>query len=335
MHDGHAARQVVDIITGSWQSQALYAAVALEIPDHIAAGHTTDTALATATGSGPDGITRLMRLLLAMGVFDRSPEHGYALTPVSEVLRADNDASMRDMIQLYGEEFHTAWGAVVPAVRTGSSGFEHALGTSIHAYLANAPGAGAKFQRAMNAGNVFFPDVLDAFDFSRCTTVMDVAGGSGQFLSMVLRAHPHLHGVLLDLPHMIPVAHAHLDAAVGPDRYEAVEGDIFASVPEGADAYLLSRVLQDWDDDRSVTLLSNIRKALPEDGRLLVVERVIPEEGAPELLPLLYDLHLLMAAGGRGRTLDGYRDVLTAAGLRLESVHPLALETTLLVAAAA
>jgi hypothetical protein len=335
MYDGHAARRVVDIITGSWQSQALYAAVALELPDHIAAGHRTDAALAAATGSVPDGITRLMRLLLAMEVFGRSPERGYELTPVGELLRTDSEQSMRYMVELYGEEFRAAWGEVVPAVRTGSSAFEHALGTSIHAYLANVPGAGAKFQRAMNAGNVFFSDVLDAFDFSRCHTVVDVAGGSGQLLSVVLRAHPHLRGVLFDLPHMIPVARAHLDSCVGRDRYDAVDGDIFASVPEGADAYLLSRILQDWDDDQSVTLLSNIRKALPDTGRLLVLERVIPEEGAPELLPLLYDLHLLMAAGGRGRSLDGYRDVLTAAGLSLESVQPLALETTLLVAAPA
>ncbi|MEU6406948.1 methyltransferase [Streptomyces sp. NPDC046985] len=334
MHDGHAARRVVDIITGSWQAQALYAAVALNLPDHIAAGQRTDASLAAATGSDPDAITRLMRLLLAMNVFEQAPDNGYQTTSVSELLRSDTEVSMRDMIELYGEEFHRAWGAIVPAVRTGTSGFEQAFGTSLHAYLAHVPGAGPRFLRAMNAGNVFFPDVLTAYDFSGGHTVVDVAGGSGRLLSVILQAHPHLHGVLFDQPHMIPEARAHLDGAVGRDRYDAVAGDIFVAVPQDADVYLLSRILQDWDDDRSVALLSNIRKALPENGRLLILERVIPEDGS-EMLPLLYDLHLLMAAGGRGRSLQGYCDILAAAGLHLESVHTLALETRLLVVAPA
>jgi hypothetical protein len=133
---------------------------------------------------------------------------------------------------------------------------------------------------------------------------------------------------------MLPVARTHLDGAVGPDRYEARAGDLFEGVPGGADVYLLSRVLQDWDDQRCTALLSHIRAALPESGRLLILERVVPDDGET-LLPLLYDLHLLMAAGGRERDLAGYRAVLGAAGLRLESVHALSLETSLLVAAVA
>lgn len=329
MPDHKAARRVVDIITGTWQAQALYAAVALGIPDLLAAGHTTDEALAERTGSDPDGIRRLLRLLAAMDVFETT-KTGYRLTPAGELLRADAAHSMSDMVRIYGEEFHRAWGAVVPAVRTGTSGFQHAFGKTLHAYLRD-PEAGARFQRAMNAGNAFFPDVLDAFDFGDHHTVVDVAGGSGMLLGTVLSAHPHLRGILFDQPHMVPVATAHLDTVVGPGRYEARAGDIFQGVPDGADVHLLSRVLQDWDDDRCVTLLSHIRAALPATGRLLILERVIPDNGET-LLPLLYDLHLLMAAGGRERDLTGYRDVLAAAGLRLESVHALSLETSLLVA---
>ncbi|MEE4494068.1 methyltransferase [Streptomyces sp. BE230] len=332
MVDRIAARRVVDIITGAWQSQALYAAVALDIPDHIAAGHTTAEKLAAAAGASEDGITRLMRLLTAMQVFDGTGEDGYRPTAVSELLREEADQSMKDMVRIYGEEFHRAWGAVVPAVRSGTSGFTHAFGVSLHTYLRGEASAGLKFQRAMNAGNVFFPDVLDAFDFSKAGTVVDVAGGSGALLATVLRAHPEVHGVLFDQPHMVPIARRHLDAAVGPGRYEAVGGDVFQGVPGGADVYLLARVLQDWDDERCVQLLSHIRRAMPDGSRLLILERVIPRDGSA-MLPLLWDLHLLMAAGGRERQLSGYQDVLRAAGLRLESVHPLALETSLLVAA--
>lgn len=332
MPDQKAARRVVDIITGTWQAQALYAAVALRIPDHVAAGHTTDEALAERARSDPDGLRRLTRLLTAMDVLEAT-DTGYRLTATGELLRSDAPHSMSDMVRIYGEEFHRAWGAVVPAVRTGTSGFQHAFGMTLHTYLRD-PGAGARFQRAMNAGNVFFPDVLDVFDFGGHHTAVDVAGGSGAFLATVLARHPRLHGILFDQPHMVPVATAHLDAAIGSGRHEVRSGDIFEGVPAGGDVYLLSRVLQDWDDDRCATLLAHIRAVLPAHGRLLILERVVPDHGET-LLPLLYDLHLLMAAGGRERDLAGYRDLLSAAGLRLESVHGLALETSLLVAAAA
>ncbi|MEU3459131.1 methyltransferase [Streptomyces sp. NPDC006733] len=333
MADGHPARRVVDILTGAWQAQALYAVAALNLPDHIAAGHTTAAKIAAAAGCDEDGIERLLRLATAMGVFEDTAD-GYRLTAVSELLRADDARSMRDMAVIYGEEFHRAWGQVVPALRTGTSGFAVAFGTPLRGYLETEPGAGEKFQKAMNAGNVFFPDVLAAHDFTACRTVVDVAGGSGMLLATVLRAHPQLRGVLFDLPHMTPVAREHLLGAVGPDRWQTVAGDVFREVPPGADVYLLSRVLQDWDDERCVRMLSVIRRAMPAAGRLLIVERVIPTDGSG-LLALLWDLHLLMAAGGRERTLDGYRAVLDGAGLRLESVTPMALETSLLVAAPA
>lgn len=331
MPDQKAARRVVDIITGTWQAQALYAAVALGIADHVAGGSTTDGALAEAAHCDPDGIRRLMRLLTAMDVFEAT-EGGYRLAPAGDLLRTDAPHSMGDMVRIYGEEFHRAWGSVVPAVRTGTSGFQHAFGKTLHTYLED-PEAGAKFQRAMNAGNVFFTDVLGAFDFSTRHLVVDVAGGSGMLLGTVLRDHPHLRGILVERPAMVPVAAAHLDAVLGPGRHQVRAGDVFAGVPEGGDVYLLSRVLQDWDDDRCVTLLRHIRSAMAPGGRLLVLERVVPD-GGETLLPLLYDLHLLMAAGGRERDLAGYRALFSAAGLEPESVHALALETSLLVTAA-
>ncbi|WP_042431992.1 methyltransferase [Streptacidiphilus anmyonensis] len=337
MTDASAARRVVDIITGSWRAQALHAAVVLSLPDHIAAGHGTADALAARTGASADGLDRLLRLLAATGVVAGDSRRGYTPTPVSELLREGTPGSMRDMVRIYGEEFYRAWGAAADALRGGGSGFEHAFGLSLHEYLRQNPEAGEKFQRAMNAGNVFFPAVLEAFDFRPCRTVVDVAGGSGMLLATVLSAHPEIRGLLIDRPHMVPVAREYLGRSLSADRFEVSGGDIFDGVPEGADVYLLSRVLQDWEDERCVGLLAGIRKAMPDHGRLLVLERVIdsgtPDE--PALLPLLWDLHLLMAAGGRERTWDGYRALLAASGLRLESSHALELETSLLVVAPA
>jgi hypothetical protein len=150
-----------------------------------------------------------------------------------------------------------------------------------------------------------------------------------------LRASPATHGVLFDLPHAAQIARKYLGDALPADRFDVVSGDMFQAVPPGAGAYLLSRVLQDWDDNTCVALLSNCRNAMPDSARLLILERIIPDDisaSATGQLPLLWDLHLLTMVGGRQRTLDGYRSVLDDAGLRLETVHSLALETNLLVA---
>ncbi|NKQ23655.1 methyltransferase [Streptomyces galbus] len=334
MADGHPERRVVDILTGAWQAQALHAAAALAIPDHIHAGHTTAAALAAATDCDKDAVERLMRLLTAIGVFTGTADTGYRLTPAGDLLRTDHARSMRDMALVYGQEFHRAWGAVTAAVRTGTSGFEHAFGVPLREHLATDPPAAARFQRAMNAGNVIFQDVPAVHDFPATGTVVDVAGGAGALLAAVLHARPGLDGILFDIPPVTVFAEESLGRTLDADRYRTVGGNVFEEVPAGGDVYLLSRVLQDWDDAHCRRLLANIRAAMPAHARLLVVERVVAEHGQC-LLPLLWDLHLLMAAGGRERTLDGYRTLLGGAGLRLEAVHRLPLETSLLVAAPA
>lgn len=331
MIDHHAAHAVIEIVTGTWRSQALYAAAALRIPDHIAAGATTCEQLAARTRVPRDGVQRLMRLLTTIGVFGESTETGYCLNAISELLRSDVDESMRDMCLIYGEEFHHAWGAIVPALRIGNSGFAEAFGSSLPDYLKDTPGAGPKFQRAMSVSGAFFAELSKAIDFSPYRTVVDVGGGYGTLLSIVLDANPELHGVLFDLPHMVPMGREHLDRTIGAGRHEIVAGDMFESVPSGADAYLLSRILQDWDDASCVRLLSNCRRAMTTSARLFIMERVIsPEAGA--VLPVLWDLHLMMTVGGRERTLSEYRSILSQSGFGLESVGSLPLETSVLVA---
>jgi hypothetical protein len=326
------ARAVVDMITGTWQTQALYAAVALRLPDHVAAGHITGSDLAVAAEADPDGIIRLMRLLTAIGVFGGDDHSGYALTDVSSLLRSDVPGSMRDMCLMYGEEFHQAWGEALTAVRAGRSGFEAAFGRSLHEYLAQERDSGPKFLRAMNAGSPFFADVPAVYGFDGVQTITDVAGGSGKLLATILQACPGTTGVLFDREHMLPMAKEQLSSTVDPDRFTLEAGDFFESVPAGSDVYLLSRILQDWDDNSCATLLTNVRRAMLRDSdRLLIVERVINETGT-RVLPVLFDLHLLMMAGGRERTLAGYKSLLENAGMRLEAIHDLALETTLLVA---
>jgi hypothetical protein len=330
--DLKAAQEVVELITGGWRAQALYTAAKLGLPDHIEAGRTTSSELAEATGAKEEGVHRLMRLLVAMGVFEGDERTGYRNTAVSTAL-LDRPDSMRDMCLLYGEEFYTAWGHAYEAISTVSAGFEAAFGQPLYTYLSRDRDASERFQRAMKAGNIFFDYVPHIFDFSGGRTVVDVGGGGGQLLAAILGATPDARGILLDRAHVVEIARENLSATIGLDRVELVGGDMFQAVPRGGDVYLLCRVLAGWDDDAVVGVFENCRRGMADSAsRLLILERVVVDEDS-SMLPALWDLHLLMTNGGRHRTVDRFRTLLHRAGLDIERVAELPMETTALIAA--
>lgn len=315
------SRTVLDMITGAWRTQALHTAVRLGVPDRIAAGVGDPDAIAEQTGADPAAVRRLLRLLADLGVLERDGG-AYRNTPVSELL-LDRPGSLRDMCLLYGAEFYRAWehAADVVSGGPGAPGFERAYGQPLITYLSKDEEAAARFQRAMQAGHFFFERLPEVVDFSGAT-VVDVAGGSGSLLAAVLDRCPDARGLLIDLDHMVPIAQTTLEEAIGAGRAEAIAGDVFESIPSGGDIYLLSRLLGDWDDAACVRLLENCRRAAPADGRILVLERVVGKGEDPELASL-WDLHLLMMNGGGQRTLDQFRALAEAAGLRLERLVPL------------
>ena len=321
-----AASTVIDLITGGWRAQAVHTAVKLRLPDHVADGQTTDAELAAASGAKEDGIHRLMRLLVAMGVFEGNAD-GYRNTDVSGAL-LDRPGSQRDMVLLYGEDFYTAWGHAVEAISTVSSGFELAYGKPVYEYFTADPTAAERFQGAMRAGNLFFDAVPGVFDFAG-KRVVDLGGGSGQLLSAILTATPDAVGVLLDLPNVVAAAQPRLSEL--EDRLELIGGDMFEAVPADGDVYLLCRVLAGHTDDAVVKLFRDIGRNLTDPtARLLLLDRLVVDENST-VLPALWDLHLLMTTGGRHRSLAELRTLLDRAGLEIEQTADLPVETTALI----
>jgi hypothetical protein len=330
--DMQASRDVVELITGGWRAQAVYTAVKLGLPDHIEAGRTTSSELAESTESKEEGIHRLMRLLVAMGVFAGNERTGYRNTAVSTAL-LDHPQSLHHMCLLYGEEFYTAWGHAQQAISTVSSGFEAAYGQPLYTYLSQDEDTSERFQRAMNAGNLFFHHVPEIFDFSGGKMVVDVGGGGGHLLTVILEATPDARGTLIDREHVMAIARKNLASTIGLDRVELVGGDMFKAVPSGGDVYLLCRVLAGWDDDALVKVFENCRRGMADSSsRLLILERLVVDDDST-VLPALWDLHLLMTNGGRHRTLEKFRALLDRAGLEIERVAELPMETTALIAA--
>jgi hypothetical protein len=332
-----AAGAVIDLVTGAWRTQATCVAARLRLPDLVAAGHDDDASLARETGLDDAVMRRLLRVLVLLGLLsaerDGTGTRRYRTTPVGDLLR-DRPGSLRSVALLYGEEFYAAWGRAGQALTGDAQAFEAAHGTPLLAYLADHEEVADRFQQAMEALHFALDDVPRVFDFSGHRRVCDVGGGRGQLLAAVLAAAPHLKGVLLDLPHNMPLARAHLAATVGLDRVELVGRDMFDGPLPRADVHLLSRVLGGWDDEACVRLLRGLRATMDAASRLLVIARVPTDDGRGPLAAL-WDLQLLVLIGGRERTLEDYHRLFGRSGLAVERVEELALETKALVVAPA
>ncbi|MFE7314475.1 methyltransferase [Streptomyces sp. NPDC057555] len=312
-------QRMMELIVGSWAERAVYAAAALDLPERLCAGDTDLTALAAATGAHQGALRRLMDYLVALGVCAGNAADGYRNTPLGEVLRPGVPGSVRDYALLAGQEFHRAWGEILHTLRTGEPAFDRAFGEDLYTYLGRSPEAAHRFNQAMNAGQVLFEQVPQLHDFTGADRIVDIGGGNGELLAEVLRRSATTRAVLLEQGPALADA-AEFLAGHGPgiaDRCEIVDGDMFRAVPEGADVYVLARVLVNWDDERAGHLLRNCAAAMRPDSTLLLVER--PQaEGPPMPVPSAVDLLMMtVTSGGRSRTLAEYEGLLERAGLVL------------------
>jgi hypothetical protein len=199
---------------------------------------------------------------------------------------------------------------------------EKVWGMPLFESLAQHPEEAAHFGEAMvGFHGAEPPAVVAAYDFTRFQTLVDVGGGMGNLLTTILRANPHLRGILYDLPHVVPEARTHVEALGMAARCEVVAGDFFAAVPAGGDAYVLSHIIHDWDEAQCLTLLQCCHRAMGQQGRLLIVETVLPPGDTPHPGKVL-DLLMLTVPGGMERTAEEYAALLEAVSFRLTRIVP-------------
>ncbi|MQA08702.1 MAG: methyltransferase [Pseudonocardiaceae bacterium] len=281
--------------------------------------------LARRTGTDPDALYRALRALAGEGVFTESGPRTFGLTPLAEPLRTDAPDSVRNIARMRGGREHwLAWAELQHSIRTGSSAFRHAHGTDLWTYLASHPDQAAVFDRAMGDDaqhiHAAAASVLDLSDVSR---LVDVGGGHGYLVARLLRRYPELSAVVLDQPHTMQGAERVLAEAGVRDRCELVAGDFLDSVPTGGDAYVLSRILHDWDDQACLRVLGNIRHAMAAAGQVIVVDSVVPE-GDTQHSAKLVDIIMLALNEGRERSEAELATLLEAARLR----HTATLDTS-------
>jgi O-methyltransferase domain/Dimerisation domain len=312
------ARSVLWMIRGAWITMALRAGVVLGLFDVLGEKLTLEEAAHRTAADAPT-LARLLHSFSDLGLVELGDDGRYRNTDLGDCLSQEHPSRLCDLVLMQATLPNlSAWRALDDAVRTGAGVYELVNGRPSWEDLARDPEAQRVFNAAMArraSGQV--AAVLAATELTDVDTLVDVGGGKGAMLSGLLQAHPRLRGVLADQPAVAEEAEAAFASAGLADRTRCVPTDFFVSVPEGGDVYTIANVLHDWDDDDATTILRTVRAAMPDHGRLLVVEHVLDAPGrTPEELRdvHLVDLHMLVLFGARERTQAEYDDLLHDAG---------------------
>lgn len=330
------AGQLLNLITGYWISQAIHVAAELGVADLLGKRGRPIEDLARETNANPDALYRLLRALAASGVFAESAPREFILTPMGALLKRDMPGNLRDFSRFQGDGWHWgAWGTLGESVRNGRPAQLLSRTDGTHAancfdYLANQPESATIFNAAMTGYTTqVHAAVAENYDFSGARVVMDVGGGHGALLAVLLDGFSQLRGVLFDRESVVAGAQQMFAGSGVADRVQVVAGDFFSAVPPGADIILLCAVIHDWDDERAAAILCNVAEVMPADGRILIVENVIPEGNAAHPGKLI-DLEMLLMTGGRERTQQEFAGLLASAGLRIEHVIPTAVSVSII-----
>jgi SAM-dependent methyltransferase/DNA-binding transcriptional ArsR family regulator len=318
-----SAEYLRNLLVGHIPVQLACAMAGLRLADLLADGPMTVDELSAAAKARPDMLRRLLRGLADIGLVTLDRDGRVSATEMGALLRSGTTGSMRDLALYRGGPSYTSWGKLEHTVRTGDPAFEAALGAPFFSYMRDHPEDGAAFDGGMARLSLdIIDETLARYDFSVATHILDVGGGRGHFAAAVLEAYPQLDGAVLDLPERIEAADEYLRGRGLGERCVAIGGNFFDSVPVGYDLHILKWILHDWNDASCRRLLAQCRAALPADGRLLVVELLLPDGAATDgrLRPAIQtDLFMLVNfADSRERSLDEYERMLGDCGFALE-----------------
>jgi len=310
--------QLYDLIGSMRVTQLIYVAATLGIADQLKDGPKRIEELASTASVDTNSLYRVLRALASQGIFAETGDCHFALTPQAELLREDVPGSLRPWaMMLGGETFWKPWGELLACVKTGETAFNRVFGMGRWEYLAAHPDAAETFNR-MSASNTDgrATPIVEAYDFSVATTVIDLGGGRGGLMAAILTKYPDVTGVLTDLPAVVAEAKAFIETQGLGGRCEVVATDLLESVPKGGDIYVMKSVLHGLNDEQAVAVLKNCRGAMTASAALLVIEAVLPPHGSPSSINML-DVHRMVITGSQERSQEDLSVLLETAGFNL------------------
>ena len=301
---------------------ALHAVLECRIPDKLAAGPKSVAELAREANVHEGALHRCLRALATTGVFTEVSPRVFANSPASEVLRSDHPSHARDTTLWMTNPFHLrSYAEFMHSLKTGETCVEKAVGVPCFEYFPTDKKCNEQFNNAMTAfSGMVVPAVLESYDFSGIGTLCDVAGGHGMMLTSILQKYPAMKGVLFDLEHVIAGSHEIIRSAGVADRCETASGDFFQAVP-AADSYLMKHIIHDWEESKAITILRNCAKAMRGNGKILLIECILPAGDEPHMGKWI-DIEMLALPGGQERNEAEYRELLQKADLKLVRAIP-------------
>lgn len=315
---------------GAQAAQILYVAAKIGLADHLRDGHRTATELARTLGVDYRALQRVLRGLVSLGVCDEIDGKQFGLTSLGEYLRTDHPDSVESRVILNAEVLSALWADMLATLKTGECASQRVFGMPFYDHLARNPAVGSLFDRAMTSVRYRFRPTVEAYDFGQFRTIVDVGGGNGTLMVELLKTYPQPSGTVFDVPRLAEAARQTVEAAGLSARCQFRGGNAFEAVPAGGDAYLLSNFVISWGDDEAVVPLRNCRKVIAPNGKLLLVEWVMPTGDDPKdgfrfWDTVTMDLIMLAAFGSRSgyvRTRPEFQALLGAAGFTVTAVLP-------------
>ena len=315
---------ILQIINGTYVAGAIACLAQLGIPDLVEAGPKAAEELAPQVNANPQALYRLMRATASVGVLAEGADGKFSETPMSAVLRRNGSPSLRALAIMGGREWHgRGWAHLEHCVRTGKQALDRIYGTPIFEFFEKHAEEAQIFNDAMTAlSTIDSPAVAESYSFDQIHSIVDVGGGHGLLLATILARHPQMKGTLYDVPRVVEGAK---DGPLKPlmERCTVASGDMFSSVPAGADAYIMKHIIHDWPDDLCLKILKACRKSVNAGGKLLVVDWVI-QPGNNFSPGKFLDLQMLIFPGGCERSEKQFRDLFAAAGWQLTRIVPTA-----------
>jgi 2-polyprenyl-3-methyl-5-hydroxy-6-metoxy-1,4-benzoquinol methylase len=315
--------QLMQILFGFAASRAIGVTAELRIADLLQDGPKTAEQLAEQTNVHPRSLYRVLRACASVGVYSENSEKQFSLTPLAEPLMSDVPGSLRAFAEMITTDWQfQTWAELSYTVKTGKPAFDKVHGMTSFEYFWSNERAGQQFNDAMTSNSSFASvAVVNAYDFSTISSLVDVGGGHGFLLASILTKYSTVKGILYDMPAIVAEAEKQLLAHGVTDRCETVGGNFFESVPKGADAYIMKHIIHDWNDEQCITILENCRNAMTPGGKVLVVEMVLPDGNEPSIGKFI-DLQMLQFLPGCERTEAEYRLLFDKAGLQLDRIVP-------------
>lgn len=326
-----AQQRLMNMMFGTICSQVVGTAARLGLADHLGEDELDYRELAARTDTHPGALARLLRALAALEIVVETGPGTFRLGEAGLPLRTDRPDSQAAAVLLFTDPaLLDSWKLTEEAVRTGRPTFETLYGTDFFSFLATRPELSERFNATMRQVSLPIAHLVPvSYDFTRHRTVVDVGGGDGTLIAQILRGARSVRGVVFDSPTGVAEAASTLAAAGVADRCRVEAGDFFTAVPAGGDLYVLKNILHDWDDDRCVTILDRCRAVVPADGRVLIVESVLPDTvGTADPAPYLTDISMLVNMGGQERTRAEYERLCRRAGFAVVAAHPTVFPTS-------